>query len=203
MKKFGVFSILTLGLILVAGCTLTQNQEWSSDVMAVYNQSNAMTCNITYTAEWEEWTAVLYVKDGMIREDTTATVDWEEYSISTLAKDGKMYMWWDIYEDNAGFTFDYDLDMNEELSSFTELDEWTTISCVNGVKKSSVFNVPNNVEFSSMNDWLGDVDMEWDDTLWETEIELQVEENWDATIVETNNEQDAAEAEIQEVAEWE
>jgi len=179
MKKLWLTATLALGLVLLAWCTPT-TQQWSSDVLAVYNESQAMTCNLTYTAEWEEWTAVLYVKDGMIREDTVATVDWEEYSISTLARDGKMYMWWDIYENNAWFTFDYEVNMEDELWNFTDLDEWTTISCVNGVKKSSVFNVPNWISFSSVDDRLGaweDIELEWDDTVQTAEIQLEVTDN--------------------------
>lgn len=169
MKKLWLISALSLGLLFVSGCTLgTQQSEWSSDVMWVYKEAWEMTCVMTYNSELEQWTSTIYVKDGMIKQETTATVDGETYTVYTLGRDGKMYMWWDMYGEMAGFSMTYDIDVEEELGSFEDMDEDTTISCTKWVKKNSVFDLPKDIEFSSMDDLAGlydDVNLEWDDTI--------------------------------------
>ena len=188
MKKLWLISALSLGLVFVAGCTLgTQQTEWSSDVMWVYKQAWEMTCIMTYNSELEEGTSTIYVKDDMIKQDTTATVDGETYTISTLARDGKMYMWWDMYGDMAGFSMTYDIDVEEELGSFEDMDENTTISCTKWVKKNSVFDLPKDIEFTSMDDLgdLYDLDLEWDDMIIEEGDEV-------AEVVEEANEVEEA-----------
>ena len=200
MKKLWLFSVLSLGLVFVAGCTLgTQQSEWSSDVMWVYKEAWEMTCVMTYNSELEQWTSTIYVKDGMIKQDTTATVDGEEYSISTLARDGKMYMWWDMYGEMAGFSMTYDIDVEEELGSFEDMDENTTISCTKWVKKNSVFDLPKDIEFSSMDDLWDlydlDLDLEWDDMIIEEgdEVAEVVEEVENAEEVIEESQEVAAE----------
>lgn len=199
MKKLWLFSILSVGLILLSGCTLkwgTTQSAWSSDVMWVYKQAEEMTCTMTYSAEMEEWTSTIYVKNGMIKQDTTATVDGETYSISTLARDGKMYMWWDMYGDAAWFSMTYDINVEEELSSFEEMDDNTTISCTKWVKKDSVFDLPKDIEFASMDDLgdLYDLDLEWDDMIIEEGDEV------DEVLEEVENVEEAIE-EAEEVSE--
>lgn len=210
MKKLWLFSVLSVGFVFVAGCTLgTKQTEWSSDVMWVYKQAWEMTCVMTYTSELENWTSTIYVKDGMIKQDTTATVDGETYSISTLARDGKMYMWWDMYWDMAGFSMTYDIDVEEELGSFEDMDDNTTISCTKWVKKNSVFDLPKDIEFSSMDD-LGDLydldlDLEWDDMIIEEgdEVPEVVEEveNVEEAIEEAEELSEEVAEEVEEVAE--
>jgi hypothetical protein len=49
----------------------------------------------------------------------------------------------------------YDVDINEELAGFDEIDEEsTTVKCAKGVKSDSVFDLPNDIEFTSMDDLL-------------------------------------------------
>lgn len=190
MKKLWLFSVLSVGLILLSGCSLkwTPSQTaWSDDVMWVYKEAWEMTCLMTYKSDLEEWTSTIYVKDGMIKQETSATIDGEDYSISTLARDGKMYMWWDMYGEEAGFSMTYNINIEEELGSFEDLDENTTISCTKWVKKNSVFDLPKNIEFSSMDDLgdLMDLDLEWDDMLIEEGDEV-------AEVVEEANEVEEA-----------
>lgn len=205
MKKLGLISALSLGLLVLAGCTLgNKPQEWSSDVMAVYNESKEMTCTLTYTSESEEWTSIIYVKDWMMKQDTTATVDWEEYTIYTLARDGKMYMWWDMYGETAWFSMTYDIDIKEELGSFEDMEEGTTVSCVKWVKKNSVFDLPKDIEFQSMDDLYSDIELnvEWDEMdnneLVEEAIEEVVEQEPVEEIVEEVSEEEPVADEMNE-----
>lgn len=208
MKKLWLFSVLSVGLILLSGCTLkggTNESTWSSDVMWVYKQAGEMTCLMTYTSDLEEWTSTIYVKDGMIKQETTATIDGETYTISTLARDGKMYMWWDMYGEEGWFSMTYDIDVEEELGSFEDMDENTTISCTKWVKKNSVFDLPKNIEFSSMDD-LGDLmnlDLEWDDMLIEEgdEVAEVVEEANEVEEAIQEETVEATEEAVEEVAE--
>ncbi len=199
MKKIGVISALALGIVLVSGCTNKATQNGSSDVMSVYKDWNGeMTCTLTYTSEDEAGTSVIYVKNGMMKQDTTAQFEWEEYTIYSLAKDGTMYMWWDMYGngDTAWFSMTYDFNLETELSTLDDEEEWTTISCVKGVKKDSVFNLPN-IEFTSM-DELSDLDVD----LWGGDENIPDEA--DTPVVEEENEeevQEAVEETVEEIAE--
>lgn len=202
MKKLWLFSVLSLGLIFVAGCTVgTQQNAWSDDVMWVYEAWDwEMTCVLTYTSELEEGTSTIYVKGKMMKQETTATIEWEEYNISTLARDGKMYMWWDMYGEMAGFSMTYEINVAEELSSFQNLDDGTTINCTKGVKKSSVFDLPKDINFESMDSLnsLIDLDVEWDD-----EINLldETEEVVDEIAEEAENVEEVVEETAEEVEE--
>lgn len=202
MKKLWLISVLALGLVFVAGCTTTQ--KGSSDVMAVYNEAKEMTCTLTYTSDVEEWTSIIYVKDGMIKQDTKATLDGEEYAIYTLARDDKMYMWGDIYGEDAGFVVDYDLDVEEELWAFDEMEDGTTISCVKWVKKDSVFDLPSNISFGSTDNLLdlGEEDLlDLSEEVAEETIEEAEEVVEEAAEEATEEVEEVAEEVVEEVSE--
>lgn len=158
MKKLWLVSALSLGLILLAGCTpATQNSveiTSSKDMISMYNESKALTCNLTYESENEQWTSVMYIKDGMISQETTTNLEWEEATMYTLAKDGRMYVWGNVYGEGVWMSASYELDLEEELWWYDEISEDTKVTCVKWVKNNSVFDLPTDVEFTSMDEWL-------------------------------------------------
>lgn len=199
MKKLWLVSALSLGLVLLAGCNTTSTQTpveitSTEQLMSMYNETKAITCNITYSDEEEEWTSVMYIKDGMISQETKSTMEWEEATMYTMAKDGKMYVWWSVYGEGVWMSATYELDLEEELQWFDEVDDNTKVTCTKGVKNNSAFNLPSDIEFTSMDDLFGyDLeDYEYD------ESDLNEEFNW----VEANEGNDEAEENIEnEVAE--
>ena len=73
----------------------------------------------------------------------------------------------------------YEINIEEELQWFDEVDENTKVSCAKGIKDDSVFNLPTNIEFTSMDEWLNyagdeEISLEWDEE--NSEI---VEDNWE------------------------
>lgn len=172
MKKLWLVSALSLGLVLLAGCNTPSNQvtiNSSNDMISMYEDTHAITCNLAYSDWVEEWTSVMYIKDGMISQETKSTSDWEEVTMYTVAKDGKMYVWGNVYWEGVGMSVTYDMDINEELQWFDEVDENTTVKCSKGVKSDSVFELPTNIEFTSMDDLLN----YWDDTYYEVEEDVE------------------------------
>ena len=190
MKKLWLISTLSLGLVFVAGCTI--GQKGSSDVMSVYNESNEMTCTLSYSSDIEEWKSTIYIKDNMFRQDMQWNYNWEDYAMYSIAKDGKLYTWWDIYGD-IGIVEDYELDIDDLLWAFEDIDDNTTISCVKGVRKSSVFDLPKDVSFDSADDLF---------ELWDEDLLGLTEELGDEDIAneEVVNEEVADEAEVNEEA---
>ncbi len=162
MKKLWLVSVLSLGLILLAGCKPATPVDItnSNDLISVYNQSKAMTCNTSYETETEQGSSVMYIKNGMISQVSTSTIEWETANMYVLARDGKMYVWGSLYGEWAGVSMAYDMDIEQELSTFDDLDDAGNMSCVNGVQSNSVFDIPSNIEFTSMDERLGDGQME-------------------------------------------
>lgn len=197
MKKLWLVSALSLGLVLLAGCNTPSNQvtiNSSNDMISMYEDTHAITCNLAYSDWVEEWTSVMYIKDGMISQETKSTSDWEEVTMYTVAKDGKMYVWGNVYGEWVWMSVTYDMDINEELQWFDDVDENTTVKCSKGVKSDSVFDLPNDIEFTSMDDLLN----YGDDTYYEdevNEVEGEVEENAEDVVEEVVEEvvEDAAE----------
>ena len=190
MKKLWLVSALSLGLVLLAGCTpATQNAveiTSSEDMITMYNDTNAITCYLNYSDGEEQWTSTMYIKDGMISQETKSTVDWQDATMYTVARDGKMYVWGNVYGEWVWMSVTYDIDVNEELAGFDEVDENTTVKCAKGVKSDDVFNLPNDIEFTSMDDLL---------TIWDEYIEDEEIEN-----IEVNEEQ-PTEENVEEVVE--
>ena len=172
MKKLWLVSALSLGLVLLAGCNTPTSQvtiNSSDDMISMYEDAYAITCNLAYSDWVEEWTSVMYIKDGMISQETKSTSDWEEVTMYTVAKDGKMYVWGNVYGEWVWMSVTYDMDINEELQWFDDVDENTTVKCSKGVKSDSVFELPTNIEFTSMDDLLN----YWDDTYYEVEENVE------------------------------
>jgi hypothetical protein len=172
MKKLWLVSALSLGLVLLAGCNTPTSQvtiNSSDDMISMYEDAHAITCNLAYSDWVEEWTSVMYIKDGMISQETKSTSDWEEVTMYTVAKDGKMYVWGNVYGEWGWMSVTYDMDINEELQWFDDVDENTTVKCSKGVKSDSVFELPTNIEFTSMDDLLN----YWDDTYYEVEENVE------------------------------
>ena len=196
MKKLWLVSALSLGLFLLAGCNTPSNQvtiNSSDDMISMYNDTNAITCYLDYSDGEEQWTSTMYIKDGMISQETKSTVDWQDATMYTVARDGKMYVWGNLYGEWVWMSVTYDVDINEELAWFDEIDEEsTTVKCAKGVKSDSVFDLPNDIEFTSMDDLL---------TIWDEYIEDEEIENIEGSEeqpVEENNEEVVDE----ENAEW-
>ena len=193
MKKLWLISALSLGLVLLAGCNTPSSQvtiNSSADMIALYNESKAMTCTMSYSVDNESGTSTIYIKDSMIRQDTASNVDWEEITVYTLARDGKTYAWGNLYGENVWMYITYDMDVEEELTAFDELDSATKITCAAWVKDDSVFELPTDIEFTSMDDlYWGLTDYyyeEYDETYNEEEEISEVEETNEAE--ETNDE---------------
>lgn len=186
MKKLWLVSALSLGLFLLAGCNTPTNQvtiNSSDDMISMYNDTNAITCYLDYSDGEEQWTSTMYIKDGMISQETKSTVDWQDATMYTVAKDGKMYVWGNVYWEGVWMSVTYDMDINEELQWFDDVDENTTVKCSKGVKSDSVFDLPTNIEFTSMDDLLN----YGDDTYYEdevNEVEGEVEENAEEVVEE-------------------
>lgn len=181
MKKLWLISAMSLGLVLFAGCSqvstpVTINN--SQDVIDLYNEANTITCVMNYDSNDEQWVSNIYIDKWMIRQDTTSTVWDDVLSMHTLARDGRMYVWWDLYWDDMWYSVSYDLDIIWELSAFDEMDEYTSMTCTKGVKDDSVFVLPNNLEFTSMDDFLNEDEYYWDEEVLglEWEVEEVVEE---------------------------
>lgn len=193
MKKLWLVSALSLGLILLAWCNPTATQapveiDSSDDMISMYNEWNAMTCNLTYNSADEQWTSIMYIKDGMISQETESTIDGENVTMYTLARDGKMYVWWNVYGEGVWMSATYEIDIEEELQWFDEVDENTKVSCAKGVEDDSVFNLPTNIEFTSMDEWLNyagdeEISLELDEENWEI-----AEDNWEIVVPEVEGE---------------
>ena len=183
MKKLWLVSALSLGALLLAGCVTTSKPvsiTSSEDMINLYNESKAMTCTLEATEDWETATSTMYFKDWMISQTSKVVADWVEYNDHALARDGMMYGWGDSYGD-AGMYLEYDMNVEEELGEFGELDDGTTLTCVKWVKDTSVFDVPTNVEFNSINDLFG-IDETYDELAEEYN---EADEN-NEVVVETN-----------------
>ena len=205
MKKLWLVSALSLGLLLLAGCNTVTTQgggvsiDSSDDMISMYNASKAITCNLSYDSEEEQWTSVMYIKDWMISQVTNSTMDWEDVTLYTLARDGKMYVWGNVYGEGVWMSASYEMDIEEELKWFDEVEEDTKVSCAKWVKDDSVFNLPTDVDFTSMDEWLSyDVDEDYS-------MPQQVEEGDEVVAegVEENNEvvAEAVEEVVEEVTE--
>ena len=195
MKKLWLVSALSLGLLLLAGCNTVTTQgggvsiDSSDDMISMYNASKAITCNLSYDSEEEQWTSVMYIKDWMISQVTNSTMDWEDVTLYTLARDGKMYVWGNVYGEGVWMSASYEMDIEED----------TKVSCAKWVKDDSVFNLPTDVDFTSMDEWLSyDVDEDYS-------MPQQVEEGDEVVAegVEENNEvvAEAVEEVVEEVTE--
>jgi len=203
MKKLWLVSALSLGLVLLAGCNTTTTQTpvtitSSEDMISFYNEAKDVTCVLNYDSWEEQGVSTIYIKDWMIKQDTKSTVGEDSLSMYTLARDNQMYVWWDIYWEGVWFYASYDLNVEEELSAFDEMDEYTKISCTKGVKDDSVFTLPSDIEFTSMDEWL---DTEYDEGLWEYENETYeeyVEEENNEEVVEENVEEENVAEEVVE-----
>ena len=194
MKKLWLVSALSLGAVLLAGCVNTSKPVTitsSEDMINLYNESKAMTCTLEATAEWESATSTMYFKDWMISQTSKVVSEWIEYNDHALARDGMMYGWWDSYGD-AGMYMEYEINVEEELGWFGELEDWTTLTCVKWVKDNSVFDLPSNIEFTSLNDlfWseesYEDYGDEYNDEYAEEYNEENIEENNEELVVEDN-----------------
>lgn len=198
MKKLWLISALSLGLFLLAGCTpATQNAveiTSSEDMISMYNDTNAITCYLNYSDGEEEWTSTMYIKDGMISQETKSTVDWQDATMYTVARDWKMYVWGNVYGEWVWMSVTYDMNINEELAGFDEVDENTTVKCAKWVKSDSVFDLPKDVEFTSMDDLL----TIWDEYIEDEEIE-NIEEVEEQPVEENNEE--VVEENVEESAE--
>ena len=198
MRKLWLVSALSLGLVLVAGCTTAKPVTITSsdDMIAIYNKWKAMTCTLTSTTD--EWTATstMYFKDWMISQVSSVTTDWETYNDYALARDGIMYGWWDSYGD-GGMYLEYEMNIEDELGEFNELDDWSSLTCVNWVKDSSVFNKPADIEFTSLNDLFWGMEEYYEEygdeyseeengeVVFEENSEENIEENVEAAVEET------------------
>lgn len=200
MKKLWLVSALSLGLVLLAGCNTPATQTpvtitSSDEMISFYNDAKDVTCVLNYDSWEEQGVSTIYIKNGMIKQDTTSTVGEDNLSMFTLAKDNQMYVWGDIYWDGVWFYASYDLDIVEELSAFDEMDEYTTIACTKGVKDDSVFALPNNIDFTSMDEWL---DSEYDEWLAEMDEEFYDEEYIEEEYVEDENAEEIVEENVEE-----
>lgn len=201
MKKLWLVSALSLGAVLLAGCVTTSKPVTitsSDDMINLYNESKAMTCTLEATAEWESAVSTMYFKDWMISQTSKVVSEWEEYNDHALARDGMMYGWGDSYGD-AGMYMEYEINVEEELGWFGELEEWTTLTCVKWVSDNSVFDLPSDIEFTSLNDLF------WGDEYYDEEYseeynEENLEENIEEEVVEENVEEEVVE-EVEEVVE--
>lgn len=206
MKKLWLVSALSLGLVLLAGCNTPATQTpvtitSSEEMISFYNEAKDVTCILNYDSWEEQGVSTIYIKDWMIKQDTVSTVGEDSLSMYTLAKDNQMYVWWDIYWEGVWFYASYELNVEEELLAFDEMDEYTSIACTKGVKDNSVFALPTNVEFTSMDDWLeSDYDEEYDEEYNEeyNEEENYEEENYEEEVVEENVEEENVEEEVVE-----
>lgn len=201
MKKLWLISALSLGLVLLAWCTTSKPVKITSseDMISLYNESKAMTCTLEASAEWETATSTMYFKDWMISQVSKVISEWIEYNDHALARDGKMYGWWDSYGD-AWMYMEYDINIEDELEGFGELEEWTSLTCVKWVANNSVFDIPSDVEFTSLNDLFGNVDdydVEYDEE-YNEEIN---EENVEEENVEENNVEEVVEEQPEETVE--
>lgn len=208
MKKLWLISALSLGLVVLSWCNNVNQHsvevKSSDDMVSMYSESNALTCNLSYS-EWEgEGTSVMYIKDGMISQVTKSNDNGEDMVMYTLAKDGKMYVWWNVYGEWVWMSASYDVNLEEEFKWFDEVAEDTKVSCAKWVKDNSVFDLPKDVEFTSMDEWLDyDYDYEdWElDEMWNYDGEVWegneiTEDNWDIVESEAeNNDQEVADVE--------
>jgi len=192
MKKLWLVSALSLGLVLLAGCNNTTPAQnlvevtSAEDMMSMYNESKSITCNMDYSNGEE--TSTIYIKDDMISQEIISNVEWEEGTLYRIARDGKMYIWGSVYGENVWISTSYEVDMEEELWWFDEMDDSIKVSCAKWVKNNSVFDLPTDVEFTSMDDLYDYVD----DYVDEYDYEYLDEENNE---VEENNEEWNAEVE--------
>jgi len=156
MKKLWLVSALSLGLVLLAGCNNTAPTQTlvevssAEDMMSMYNESKSITCNMDY-ADGEE-TSTIYIKDDMISQEIISNIEWEEGTLYRIARDGKMYIWGSVYGENVWISTSYEVDMEEELWWFDEMDSDIKVTCAKWVKNNSVFDLPTDVEFTSMDD---------------------------------------------------
>lgn len=199
MKKLWLVSALSLGLVLLAGCTTNKPVTISNgdEMLEFYNNTKEMTCTLNVVDE-EEWEALLYMyfKDWMLSQTSKiTTLDGEVYNDYAIARDGVTYWWGDQYGENW-ISYEEDIDVADIIWDFGEVEEWTTVTCVKWVKDDSVFNVPSDVEFISANDLFGgSLDGYYYDELegWDEYYEENME-------VEENNEE-VAEGNVEEVTE--
>ena len=198
MKKLWLVSALSLGLVLLAGCTTSKPVTITSseDMMAIYNVSKAMTCTLDATSEEQTATSTMYFKDWMISQISKIVSEWVEYNDHALARDGKMYGWWDSYGDGWMY-MDYDIDVEEEIWEFGEQEDWTVLKCSNWVKDNSVFNVPSDIEFTSLNDLF------WGDEYYEEYSDEYNEEYTEENVGEVveENVEEVVEENVEEVVE--
>jgi len=188
MKKLWLVSALSLGLVLLAGCTPAAQKSVtitnSEEMISFYNDAKSVTCVLNYDDGEEKWVSTIYINNSMIKQDTVSLLGEDSLSVYTLARDGQMYIRWDIYWDGVWFNASYELDIEGELSAFDEMDGYTTsITCTKGVKDTSVFAIPTDVEFTSMDEWL---DSEYDE--WLVELDEEVNEWAIEELVEEVNE---------------
>lgn len=161
MKKLWLISVLSLGLVMLAGCSTNKPVTItnSDDMFAIYNESKAMTCTLT-TSDEEQWDAVfvIYFKDGALSQSSKiTTLDWEVYNDYAVAKDGVTYWWGDSYGEN-GFSLTEDVSVDDMIREFWDVEDWSTVTCVKWIKDNSVFDIPSNVEFISADDLFWDID---------------------------------------------
>ena len=188
MKKLWLISVLSLGLVLLAGCgnNASKGQVVSNgnDMLSIYQNDNAMTCTLEYVTEEEQWTSVMYIKDGMIYEIDESTIDGEEVNRHTLARDGKVYVRGNRYWDWVWMSITQEVNVEEELLAFEEIEENTEISCVPWVKNDSLFEIPNDIDFTSMDDFMNFDEGYWEEYLEDySDVENNVEENnWEDVV---------------------
>jgi len=156
MKKLWLISALSLGLLLLAGCNNSSSVTINSsdDLISLYNSKNAITCNVDFSVEDAQATSTLYAKDWVIAVNIKSIVDWNVGAESYLMKDDKIYAWGDYYWDGIGLYNTYEFDFIEELKWFVPTDENTVLKCSKWIKDNSVFNLPSNIQFASVDEYV-------------------------------------------------
>lgn len=130
------------------------------DMLSLYESYHELTCDMTYTAADEDRTYRFYIKDDMIRQDIPYNMMWQETMSYSLFKDGHMYQWWDAFWEKEWFSVAYDFDIQTILTGLISNGDWIIISCMGLVSDPSVFDVPSDIEFTSMGNTFND-DIEW------------------------------------------
>jgi len=189
MKKLWLVSALSLGLVLLAGCNAgrpsqtTENPDNkqmtqtsaasitnSDDIISLYNESNAITCIIRSTDNTES--ATMYIKDWMITQRIESLYDeWENIVMTELVRDGMSYIWWDLYEDWFWTSATFEAGLEEALQWFDRILSEAETTCTKWVEDDSVFNLPADIEFTSVDDLMnvddgvyGEID--YDEDFW-------------------------------------
>ena len=202
MKKLGIYSMLALGLVLLAGCDNQTTSVKLSELSDFYSNNHTMTCKVTQEIDWINSSFVIATKDNMLRQDIIQTYEWETYHISELIKDWVAYAWWDDYGENIWVSMAYDMEIWDTFKlSDEDITDDTVLTCIKWVNDLDIFELPSDIEFTSMDDLMlefedTDIDIEWED-----EVNLEWENLNEEIILGENSQEDVEIVESEESTE--